>query len=389
MDHPHLLRCIPPTGVAFVRGANCRLWDDRGDPWLDLESGSWAALLGHGHPRINRALKDQIDRIMHLNVRHPGPLAEGAAGRLLDTLALPGGKAVFLSSGSEAVEFGVQALRRITGRPLLLTLERSYLAAFGSAGSQEPDGWRRVDPEAPGDLDALPYDRIAGLVLEPGGGSPAFGRFPPAPLVTALAQRVRAAGGLVLANEITTGMGRTGTWLGSDPYRLGPELVALGKGLGNGYPVSAVAMAAGPARALEATGLHYAQSHQNNPLGCAVALEVLEELAEGGWIERGRQLGAELLERIRALPDPHGRVRAVRGRGMLIVLEFQPGCGLDGEAGFRFLFDRRILCTYLPAGHPSGTGLRFDPALTVETADLDVLVEALGDLLALPDCSPQ
>ena len=382
MDHPHLLRCIAATGAAFVRGANCHLWDDRGDRWLDLESGSWAALLGHGHPRINRTLKEQVDRVMHLNVRHPGPLAEAAAGRLLGVLGMPGGKAVFLSSGSEAVEFGVQALRRITGRPLLLTLERSYLAAFGSAGRQEPEGWRRLDPDDPGDLEALPFDRIAGFVLEPGGGSPAFGRFPPEPLVAELARRVRAAGGLVMANEITTGLGRTGTWLGSDPYRLHPDVVALGKGLGNGYPVSAVALAAGPAQGLEATGLHYAQSHQNNPLGCAVVLEVLAELAEGGWIERGQRLGGDLQRRLRELPDPHQRVRAVRGRGMLAVLEFQPGCGLDGETGFHRLFERRILCTFLPPGNPAGTGLRFDPALTVETADLDELLAALGEILA-------
>jgi acetylornithine aminotransferase len=378
----HLLNCLPTTPLAFVHGANCRLWDAQGREYLDLESGCWSTPLGHGHPRVNAALKAQADRIVHLNMRHPGPLAERAAELLLDAIGLAGGRALFLSSGSEAVEFGVQALHRITGRPLWLTLAGSYLAAYGAAGTQTAADWIQVDPRHPGDLDALPYGQIAGLVLEPGGGSPAFVRFPPADLVTALATRVRQAGGLILVNEVTAGLGRTGTWLGSEPYRLAPDLVAVGKGLGNGYPVSAVALAGPAAAALEATGLRYAQSHQNNPLGCAVAAEVLMELSEGGWIERARDLGEALLARLRALPDPGGRVREVRGRGMLIGLELAPEGGLDGEQAHRFLAERGILAYCYPAGHPAGTGLRFDPALTVTEADLEQLLAALAALLA-------
>jgi len=286
------------------------------------------------------------------------------------------------------VEFGVQAVRQTTGRPLLLSLANSYLAAFGSAGQKRPEEWHLFDGANLGEgemheaLDRIPFDRIGGFVLETGGGSPDFLRFPPVSVVNEIAQRVKASGGFLVLNEITTGLGRTGEWFGFQHYGIRPDVIALGKGLGNGYPVSAVALEAGIAERFEATGTKYAQSHQNNPLGCAVALAVLTELQEGGWIARGRRVGAELLDRLRQLPDPQGRIKDVRGRGMLLALELDPDRGLTGDSAHRFLWERKIITSCYPAGHPAGTGLRMDPALTVPEADLDLLVISLEELLA-------
>lgn len=383
-----LLNCLPSIRVDFVRGENCSLWDEQGSRYLDLESGSWSAVLGHNHPRINAALRAQADRIMHLNVRYPNHLAEEAATRVLAHAGLEGGKCVFLSSGSEAVEFGVQTVRRITGKPLLLSFANSYLAAFGSAGQKRPDEWHLFDGGDLGEaemreaLDRIPFERIGGFVLETGGGSPDFLRFPPVSVVNEIARRVKASGGFLVLNEITTGLGRTGEWFGFHHYGIRPDIIALGKGLGNGYPVSAVALEAGIADRFEASGTKYAQSHQNNPLGCAVALEVMAELEEGGWIARGRHLGAQLLERLQRLPDPFGRIKAVRGRGMLLALEFDPNRGLTGDNAHRFLWERKVITSCYPAGHPAGTGLRMDPALTVPDSDLDFLLACLEELLA-------
>ena len=102
---------------------------------------------------------------------------------------------------------------------------------------------------------------------------------------------VQQAGGLVMVNEITTGMGRTGKWFGFQHYDIQPDIVALGKGLGNGYPVSAVAMSKEVAEKLETSGLRYAQSHQNDPLGCAVAGEVIRIMLKEDWVERGSGAG--------------------------------------------------------------------------------------------------
>jgi acetylornithine aminotransferase len=383
----HLLRCHPITGDNFVRGVNCDLFDDRGRRFVDLESGSWAAVLGHSHPRVNAALKAQLDRVMHLGVRWPNHLAEEAAVAVLELVGMPEGKCTFLSSGSEAVEFGVQVARRVTGRPLMVTFANSYLAAFGSAGAKSPVEWHLIDPAAVAAdpervLGTIPFERVAGFVFEPGGGSPTFARFPAEPLVRVVAERVRAAGGLLVVNEVTTGLGRTGRWFGYQHYDLHPDIVALGKGLGNGYPISAAALSRELAETVERGGFHHAQSHQNNPLGCAVALEVIAVLREGGWIERAERVGAWFLAELQRLRERSKNVREARGRGLLLALELEPAGAWSGTTLHAALRERGFLVGCYPAGYAAGTGVRFDPALTIEQSDLESVVKALGEILA-------
>lgn len=283
-----ILKCHDIVKTDFVRGTHCYLYDAQGRRYVDLESGIWCTVLGHNHPRINQVIKRQIEELVHLGTRYPNAMSKQAAIDVLELVGFAGGKCTFLSSGSEAVEFGVQAARRIVEKPLLLTFSHSYLGAYGSAGRKNAEDWHLLDWREgdPLDVDAclrdVPLEQIGAFVFEPGGSGSAFVRFPPRPLVDAIVQRVRASGGLIVINEVTTGMGRTGTWFGFQHYDIRPDIVALGKGLGNGYPVSAVTLARDVAEKVEASGLHYAQSHQNDPLGCAIARTVIQTLREGG-----------------------------------------------------------------------------------------------------------
>jgi acetylornithine aminotransferase len=379
----HILQCHDITKTDFVSGRNCRLTDAEGREFVDFESGCWSAALGYCHPRINGVMAAQIERVMHLGTRYPNALAEEAAVRVLDITGLGDGKCVLLSSGSEAVEFGVQAARRISGRPLLLTFSNSYLAAYGSGGNRRTDEWVSLDPSA-GDgadpsaiLDSIPFERIGGFIFEPGGSGSAAVRFPPAVLVREIARRVKAAGGLVVANEVTTGMGRTGRWFGFQHYDVRPDIVAVGKGLGNGYPVSAAAMRPEVADALERGGLHYAQSHQNDPLGAAVALEVIAIMQEERWVERGAELGAFFLGELRRLQEKHPAVKDARGRGMVLALEFRAGAAVTSATVFRALFERG----FLVACSTATNHIRFDPSLTIEKDDVIALVSALDEIL--------
>ena len=380
-----ILFCHEMKAVDFMRGRNCYLWDSYGSRYLDLESGSWSAVLGHCNPRITRCLRRALNDVTHLNVRYPNHLAGEAAERLLEAADIPNGKCVFLTSGSEAVEFAAQAARRATGLPLFLSFENSYLGAFGTVYRKPPEEWRLIDPYAAdieGALRDIPFGRIAAFLLEPGGGSPSFVRFPRAELVQTVAARVQNAGGLVVANEVTTGLGRTGTWFGYQHYGIRPDIVAIGKALGNGYPVSGVAMSAEVAQDLKSGSFHHAQSHQNNPLGCAVAREVLDALREEGWIERGNALGTAFLTRLRRFTEACPHVRETRGRGMLWALELDGVQGATGENIRDRLWEQRIITGYSPAKSPAGTGLRFDPALTLKERDLEPLEEFLEELLA-------
>jgi acetylornithine aminotransferase len=296
---------------------------------------------------------------------------------------------VFLSSGSEAVEFGVQIARWLSDRPLLLTLSDAYLAAYGSAGRGNPREWYAVDwtecaacPHTeecdPGciHLAAIPWSQIGGFVFEP-GSSGGLVRLPPRSLVSTLADWVRAQGGLVVVDEVTTGLGRTGKWYGYQHYDLQPDVVALGKGLGNGYPVSAVAMRGAVAERLGTTGFHYAQSHQNDPLGCAVARVVIAVLREEGLVERSAATGAYMLAVLQRLAERHSQIVEVRGRGLMIGVEFEESASPAVMALYRALLKQG----FLAGCKPVASLLRFYPPLVLTREQVDRFLKSLEQIL--------
>lgn len=252
----HVLWCIGHELVLpdIVRAEGCYLYDRTGKKYIDMESGVWCTPLGHAHPRLNKAIRTQIDRITHTGYCYSHAIVEEAASEITDISGWNRGRCVFLSSGSEAVEFGIQVLRTLSVNPLLLTLSDSFLGSYGSASQARGDEWSLVDwqacrscpragecdPNCPVLLD-IPFDKIGGFVFEPGSAS-GLVRFPPKPFIQNIVARIREEEGLVQVNEITTGLGRTGKWFGFQHYDIRPDVVSMGKGLGNGYPVSVVAM---------------------------------------------------------------------------------------------------------------------------------------------------
>jgi acetylornithine/N-succinyldiaminopimelate aminotransferase len=390
----HVLRCsgygLVKTDI--VRAQGCHLYDAQGKRYVDLEAGVWCTALGHSHPRVREAIRAQTDRVVHLAYRYTNDVVEEAAEAVLGTVGIEDGKCVFLSSGSEVVEFGVQVARHITGKPLLLALHDSYLAAYGSAGRKSADEWYCFDwrvcaacPHVDGcdpscrHLRAIPLDRIGGLAFEPGSTS-GLVRFPPRRLVRALARMVREQGGLVVVDEVTTGLGRTGAWYGFQHYGLQPDVVALGKSLGNGYPVSAIAMARAVAHELESSTFHYAQSHQNDPLGCAIAKTVIAAIRKEGLVERSKRVGAWFLGELEDLAERHDAIQEVRGRGLMIALEFAGG----GEGALAISLYRDLLDLGFAVGcKPVANLLRFFPPLTIEREDIAGLLGSLDRILTV------
>ncbi len=383
----HILKCHDIVKTDFVRGENCYLFDERGKRYVDFESGCWCVGLGYNHPRINQMMKTQISKVIHLGTGYPHVLAEGAAVDILEIVGMKNGKCIFLSSGSEAVEFAVQIARRFTGKPLLLAFANSYLGAYGSAGKKEGDDWQLLDCDLCADTEPIeyptriPFAHAGGFVFEPGGSGPALVKFPARELVWDIVQRVKRVNGLLIVDEITTGMGRTGKWFGFEHYDLHPDIVALGKGLGNGYPVSAVAMKREIAEQLESTGFHYVQSHQNDPLGCAIAKEVVTVIRAEQWVEKGNALGRFFLEGLKELGQRHSIVKEARGRGMLLALAFYPHERCSATSIYNALLQEGFLVGY----HAAGNFLRFDPCLTMEKDDVASLLECLDEVLGAAD----
>jgi acetylornithine aminotransferase len=364
----------------IVRADNCRLTDANGNRYVDLESGVWCTAIGHSHPRILKVLNDQAARIAHTGFSYAHPVAEQAARAILSLHDFGDGRAVLLCSGSEAVEYGVRALQSISSRPMLLTMADSYFGAYGAAHLRKAEQWFGFDwmpcPRCENDGDGcdrcqrwetIPFDQIGGFVFEPGSSS-GLVRFPPEKLVRSIVNEIKASGGWVMVNEVTTGMGRTGKWFGYEHYGIKPDIVAMGKGLGNGYPVSAAAVSAGVAAALADAPIAYAQSHQNDPLGAAVALEVIRVIREENLVERGRQLGVMLMDGLEAIRARTGRIEQVRGRGLMAAMDLND----DGDAEYAGSVQQALIESgFVLARRPGLNTLRVDPALTIEREDLD------------------
>ena len=379
------------SGLEIVRAEGCRLFTTEGRELVDFEGGVWATALGHNHPRIRRVIEDQQQGISHIGYRVIHAAQEDAAVEVLRTVGLEDGACLFLASGSEAVEFGVQLARRVSDRPLLLTLAESFLASYGSAGTKPESEWFLFDriqcADCAGDRDCasdcpqlsrIPFDRIGAFVFEP-GSSGGFVRFPQEKLIRTLANKVRESGGLLVVNEVTTGMGRTGAWFAYQHVGLRPDIVVIGKGLGNGYPVSAVALHSSVLAAIEGSDFHYAQSHQNDPLGCAVAAEVIRTLRDEQLVARSADVGTWFQDELLALAAQNDRIREVRGRGLMLAIEFAPD---KDSFALRDVYDNLLDRGFLVGYKPAGQLFRFLPPLTIGKAEISAMIAALDDALS-------
>jgi acetylornithine/N-succinyldiaminopimelate aminotransferase len=332
-------------------------------------------------------LAEQPTRIAHAGFAYTSRVVDEAARDVLSLLGFDGGRAVFLCSGADAVEYGVRVARAVAARPLLLTLADSYFGAYGSAARKAKDEWFLFDWMRCGETGGcsegcphwpeIPFDSLGGLLLEPGSSS-GLVRFPPRPLVAAMEREVRRRGGLVLVNEVTTGIGRTGEWFGYQHYDLRPDVVALGKGIGAGYPVSVTACARGVADRFQAGPIKFAQSHQNDPLGAAVAREVIRVIREERLVERGRQSADLLRAGLDSLSSRTGLVHEIRGRGLMIAVELVD----DAEASLTVRVHRALLEEGFIVGRRPGVSvLRLDPPLTIEPTEIEAFLRAFEAVL--------
>ena len=223
----------------------------------------------------------------------------------------------------------------------------------------------------------LMFEEIGGFVFEPGGSGSESVQFSSSNLVQYIANKIKVKGGLLMSNEITTGFGRTGKWFGFQNYNLQPDIIAMGKCLGNGYPVSAVAMTKEVADKIEVSNFHHVQSHQNDPLGCAIAKEVITVLKDENWITKGNLTGTYFLDCLKRIKDRHNLIKDARGRGMLLALEINPFKDFTIERLYQELFKKGFIVLYSPYRN----FLRFDPSLTINRIDIDNFVECLDTIL--------
>jgi acetylornithine aminotransferase len=369
----------------IVDSDNCFLYDTNGNQFVDLESGVWCTSIGHNNKRVNNVIANQISKISHTGFCFCHPQIDKTAEKLLKISGLTDGKCEFLCSGSEAVEFGMRVARAVSKKPFALTFSDSYFGAYGDASAKDKSNWYMFDwlncscnntenscTGECADFQKIPFDQIGVFLFEPGSSS-GLVRFPSPQLIQKIVSKINESDGILMINEITTGIGRTGKWFGYQHYKIQPDIVALGKGLGNGYPVSATVISKKVAENLEKSNFKYAQSHQNDPLGAFVASEIIDIIWEEGLIEKCCKKGEYLKEKLIALKRETSLIKEVRGRGLMIAIELKKNSLL--------VFEELLKLGFITAKRPNAEVLRIDPALTIERPTIDLFLKALSETL--------
>lgn len=383
----HILQCHPIIKTDIIRGKNTTLFSKNNEKVIDFEAGIWCTALGHSNSRINSIIVDQIEKIMHSHYKLTCDIADVLAVKLLKLLQFRDGKAVFLSSGSEAVELSMRIAKMVSKGNRILTFSSSYLSAYSSTSFPRDNNiWTQIDflkcCNCPNEkctnqckvLKDIDFKNISTFILEPGNSG---GRvlLPPYKLVRFLSNKVKNYGGLVVANEVTTGFGRTGKWFGFNHYDLEPDIATLGKCLGNGYPISAVVMRKEIANRVEEKNFHYAQSHQNDPLGCKIAHEVIRIIQEDNLIARSKNIGEFFLNQLMKLQSSCGIINEVRGRGLMLAIE------LYLEDSTELICEKMLKRGFFIGTTPASNVLRFYPALTISKIDILNMCIALEHVL--------
>lgn len=358
----------------IVKSEGCCVYDSDNKQYVDFESGDWAANLGHSNSKINHLIKEQVDKLIHDGLRFRNAESEQLSIKLLDKLGITGGQSVFLNSGSEAVNLGITMARNLTGRRKILKMDCSYLSAFGHGQiSDQNTDLINIRMDDMNVLSNVDFSQVAVFVLEPGNSSSLI-KYPKPAFVQAIASEVRKNDGLLMANEVTTGLGRTGKWFGFQHYDYQPDIVSVGKALGNGYPISGVAISSKIAALFSKSPFRYAQSHQNDALGCAVGLEVINTIEKEDLIrqsfERGEYFKQRLIGLQAKLPT---QIVDIRAMGLMIGLELNT-IGLAD-----FVYNQLIENGFL-VGLKEKT-IRLMPPLIIEEKDIDNLIKTMEKLL--------
>ncbi|HVN70385.1 MAG TPA: aspartate aminotransferase family protein [Desulfomonilia bacterium] len=380
----HVMNTYSRQPVKLVRGDGCRIFDDAGKAYLDMLSGIAVCNLGHAHPEVAGALKEQAGRLFHCSNLYEIPLQEKVAA-LLSEHTFPS-KVFFCNSGAEANEGAIKLVRRFCNTngkrgPVIITCNGSFhgrtlatLAATGQAKYRE--GFEPVMPgfiSVPyGDIDAL-TDAITGevgaVMLEPIQGEGGI-NIPPEGYLTKVRELCDREGILLVLDEVQTGMARTGKLFAYMHEGITPDIMTLAKALGNGFPVGAVVARPEIAKVL-GPGTH-ASTFGGNPLAMAAALATLTIMLRDDIAGRAHDKGLYLREKIEGLRKGHPMLKAVRGRGLLVGADFDADVSFIPGAGIRHGIMLNVI---------QGKTLRLAPPLVISTAELDEAVRIIEAIL--------
>jgi len=381
LEARHVLQTYKRAPVTFVRGQGVRLYDAEGREYLDLLSGIGVASLGHAHPGLARAIADQAKTLIHTSNLFYHPLQGQLAERLAKLSGLP--RAFFCNSGTEAVEACLKFARRYwytRGEPRaeFIAFENSFHGrTFGALSVTSNEHYRApFEPLVPGvrfvpvndpkALLAAVSRSTAAIIAEPIQGEGGVRPLTPA-FASAITEAASTTGALIIADEVQSGLGRTGYPFYAPVLGLHPDLISIGKALGGGVAVGAALLSQKVADTIS-FGDH-GSTYGGNLLACRAALCFLDELDGGGLLGRIARVGDHLERGLRSMAAGHpALIKEVRGAGLIWGLELTRDAAPVIQEG---------LARGVIVNRTAETVVRLLPPLVITEPEID---EALGRL---------
>ncbi len=391
--------------VTYTRGVGAYLYDTRGNRYIDCLSGFGQFALGRNHPVVRDALKQAMDLDLPGLPKFGAPRLSGLLAKKLLAIA-PGelDTVYFCNSGAEGAETAIKYARAATGRTRIIYLNKSYHGlTTGALAATAPEFQDGFGPMTPGftavpmnDPDALAYELakgdVAGFMFEPIQGKGVF--LPDEGYLTEAAALCRKHGALLIADEVQTGLGRTGRMFACEHWGIEPDLLILSKALSGGYvPVGAVLSKRWihdkVFSSLDRCVVHSTTFGQGD-LAMTAGLATLHVLEHERLVERARDVGDYLLGRLRAMTQKYELVRDVRGKGLMIAIAFGPPRSLKLKLGWSLLhkvdaglFPQAVLMPLFKqhhvlaqvAGHHMDV-IKLIPPLVLSREDADAIVDA-------------
>jgi putrescine aminotransferase len=389
--NPYLARLMAFAGFGVeMRGEGCYIYDQEGKSYLDCLGGYGTFSLGHRHPKIVEAVKAQLDLIALSGKAFFSKPAADLAAKLAEIMPDDVEYSFFCNSGTEAVEGALKFARMATGRgKIISTLNSFHGKTMGSLSVMGREKYRKpFEPLIPG-VEFIPYGDIeaavaaidhdtACIIVEPIQGEGGI-VIPPDGYLAALREACDQTGALLILDEVQTLLGRTGYWFGCNHEGVSPDIMTTAKALGGGImPIGAIS---GRKEIWDAVYFDNPLSHTStfggNNLACAAGLATIRIVEEEGLIDRSRRMGALLLSGLQSVSAGSDLVHEVRGRGLMIGLEFR----IDevGELCVAQML-KRGMCVAYTLNNPRV--LRFEPPLIITEEQVQFAVSTFGEALA-------
>ncbi|KOX95026.1 acetylornithine aminotransferase [Haloarcula rubripromontorii] len=364
--------------IQIERGDGAYVYDDSGTEYLDMGASYACVPLGHGHPAVQDAVTEQLEKITYVQASYPNAERTALYDLLADTAPDPIGKTWLCNSGTEANEAALKFARSATGNSkIVATMQGFHGRTMGALATTWKDKYKKPYEPLIGDVEFVPYDDsealdeavdedTAAFIVEPvqgeGGINPTSDGY-----LEAAREITEAAGAALIFDEVQTGMGRTGALWNSQRAAVAPDMITAAKGLGNGLPIGATLCRDWIA---EDYGSH-ASTFSGGPVISAAAGATVSTIIEESVPGNAAVMGDYLLTELEAAIGDD--VRDIRGEGLMIGVEVGRGAN---AALKKLALNHQVLA--LPAGR---TVVRLLPPLTIDEAHADAVVDAMAEVV--------